>query len=187
MALGFLRGSPAPRDAPNAYVKSTPSIGLTHKQKKQEWRMCCDWEIGWPPLKDALFEHDLSQLGAWTWLVCTYIDFSFPPPPLHWARLRALGLTWLDFYSMVTGWPIFDMLLRMVVARAQALIAHHHGTISHMSGTKKCRCCRTTLGWNPGLSHASKLSGSYVGKFGSHRGPTTFAIANAEWIDHISS
>ena len=26
-------------------------------------------------------------------LVCTYINFSFPPPPLHWARLRALGLT----------------------------------------------------------------------------------------------
>ena len=22
--------------------------------------------------------------------------FSFRPPPLHWARLRALGLTWLD-------------------------------------------------------------------------------------------
>ena len=24
------------------------------------------------------------------------VFFSFPPPPLHWARLRALGLTWLD-------------------------------------------------------------------------------------------
>ena len=33
-------------------------------------------------------------------LVCTYIYFSFPPPPLHWARLRALGLTWLDLVSI---------------------------------------------------------------------------------------
>ena len=32
----------------------------------------------------------------YNYYVHTYI-FSFSPPPLHWARLRALGLTWPDF------------------------------------------------------------------------------------------
>ena len=33
MALGFLRGSPAPRDAPNAYLKSMPCIRFTCTKK----------------------------------------------------------------------------------------------------------------------------------------------------------
>ena len=33
------------------------------------------------------------------WHFLLYIFFSFPPPPLHWARLRALGLTCFDLMA----------------------------------------------------------------------------------------
>ena len=41
----------------------------------------------------------LYSIGIY-WYVNTYI-FSFPPPPLHRARLRALGLTWVDLSKKV--------------------------------------------------------------------------------------
>ena len=50
------------------------------------------WAIGklfWRSVRDACRLYRI-------WHFLLYIFFSFPPPPLHWARLRALGLTWLD-------------------------------------------------------------------------------------------
>ena len=39
-------------------------------------------------------------------------------------------------------------------------LGHHPGTRFYMGGTTKYRCCRTTLDWNLGLSHASRQYGS---------------------------
>jgi len=61
----------------------------------------------WPP---AMYrQHAPIDRQDTRWLVSTSIAhfalcfaivlFSFPPPPLHWARLRALGLTLLDLTS----------------------------------------------------------------------------------------
>ena len=42
----------------------------------------------------------------------------------------------------------------------RALLSHHHGTKSYMGGTTKQKCCRTTPGWNFGLSHVWKQYGN---------------------------
>ena len=54
----------------------------------------------------------------------------------------------------------YRRLMRMVVCPLQTLIGHHPGTRFYTGGTTKYRCCRTTLDWNLGLSHAVRQYGS---------------------------
>ena len=56
-------------------------------------------------------------------------------------------------------WNIVDCCA-WLWAPLQTLIGHHPGTRFYMGGTTKYRCCRTTLDWNLGLSHASRQYGS---------------------------
>ena len=56
-------------------------------------------------------------------------------------------------------WNIVDCCA-WLWAPLQTLIGHHLGTRFYMGGTTNHRCCRTTLDWNFGLSHASRQYGS---------------------------